>query len=404
MRNFNLKRLFLIMKRLTLFLMLAAIAACQGATTLERTLPTTTAMARRMLTNETAIEIKSLLGIGTNITVTNLYYTTNLPVTELTVETNHFDTNGLSLSLRVGGVIPAMNAGALTNYYGSNVVGTVANATAAVNTTNFWGVLSTTNLPVEYVAPEATHATNADLATVATSANNSTNFWGQLSATNLPASFVAPEATHATNANSATFATSASNATNFWGSLNATNLPASFVAPEATHSTNSDLAAVATAAINATNFWGILHSTNLPTAYVAPEAVHATNADNATHAQSANNSTNFWGVLSSTNLPTQYVAPEAAHATNADNATTWSGLSQSNAYHGSFVGNLLGSSNGVFVGYVLTNLIASTGQSTTDWFLYQYGGIGSLVIKSNSWRVGDVYQLKAIIDVTPRFI
>lgn len=38
-------------------------------------------------------------------------------------------------------------------------------ALASLNSTQFWGSLNASNLPASYVAPEATHATNADLAT-----------------------------------------------------------------------------------------------------------------------------------------------------------------------------------------------------------------------------------------------
>lgn len=82
--------------------------------------------------------------------------------------------------------LPAALPSAIFSSLNSSMWGRATNATHA---TNFWGLLSSTNLPAAYVAPEATHATNADLATSATTAmasTHSTNLWGLLSPTNLP--------------------------------------------------------------------------------------------------------------------------------------------------------------------------------------------------------------------------
>ena len=55
------------------------------------------------------------------------------------------------------------------------------------------------------VVAEAAHSTNADLATRATASTSSTNFYGVLASTNLPPAYVAPQSAHATNADVAAF-------------------------------------------------------------------------------------------------------------------------------------------------------------------------------------------------------
>jgi hypothetical protein len=184
--------------------------------------------------------------LATLFTVTNDVWTFGVATevgNSLTVATNinstsgQFNGNGVGLT----NVVAAYVSGALTNdtsgtaTLANNVaVGAtlnVANAAALTNLTlpfgddgtNFWGVLNPTNLPAGLATSNYVGTfTGVELAT---NSINSTNFWGLLSTTNLPAAYVAPEATHATNADNATYATAALNSTNFWGSLSPTNLP-----------------------------------------------------------------------------------------------------------------------------------------------------------------------------------
>lgn len=95
----------------------------------------------------------------------------------------------------LGSTNPTIASGSLVGTVGaSNIVGAVAQATNAINATNFWGLLSPTNLPAglsssNYVGTfigngasltgiVATASTNVDSATYASAADWSTN-WAQ---------------------------------------------------------------------------------------------------------------------------------------------------------------------------------------------------------------------------------
>jgi hypothetical protein len=109
------------------------------------------------------------------------------------------------------------NGGALSNVNGGSVTGVVATATASVNATNFWGLLSATNIP--------TGLTNQLVATNDTRGVLLTN------KNNVLAGTIGGDGSGLSNLNSGQFsstttnAINAQNATNLWSVLSITNIP-----------------------------------------------------------------------------------------------------------------------------------------------------------------------------------
>lgn len=168
------------------------------------------------------------------------------------------------------------NGGALTSLNGGAVTGAVPVATGAVNATNLWAVLSVTNIPAsatnqatltnETRALTHTNAANvfagaffgngAGLTNVpgvgtATNALNATNFWGLLSLTNLPAT--------ATNQLALT------NDVRVVKLTNTANVFAGMVGGDGSGLSNLTASALNVgSAVNATNLWSIVSNTNIP--------------------------------------------------------------------------------------------------------------------------------------------
>lgn len=162
-------------------------------------------------------------GFSTNaLNATNLWgllSLTNLPATATNqlVLTNDSRAMTLTNALNAFTGIYLGNGGALSNINGQSVTGAVATATAALNATNFWGLLSATNIP--------TGLTNQFVATNDTRGVLLTN------KNNVLAGTIGGDGSGLSNLNSGQFsstttnAINAQNATNVWAVLSVTNIP-----------------------------------------------------------------------------------------------------------------------------------------------------------------------------------
>lgn len=138
------------MKKILAIALLAVAMTGWGAT-LQRTIPTTSGYTRGLLTNETAIEWRSRLGIGTNIYTTNIYTgslvttVTNVVTTNITtiLTTNYSDAvSGLNID---DGTINSNKLDAPTKAQLSLAGGAMNSQPSSANLTN-WAQIPTNAL------------------------------------------------------------------------------------------------------------------------------------------------------------------------------------------------------------------------------------------------------------------
>ena len=186
-------------------------------------------------------------------------------------------------------------------------------------------------------ATSAAKLTNARTITLTGNATGSTSFDGS---GNVSMSVTVGYATSAGSAGYATNAGSATNATNAGSATNATNAGYATNAGSATNATNAGYATNAGSATNATNAG---YATNAGTsgscsgnALTATNATYATRANNATYAQNAEYATNAGDAEYATNATNATHAAGAVYASQAPNEYGTTLPTASAANHGRF--------------------------------------------------------------------
>ena len=297
----------------------------------------------------------------------------------------------------------------VTNIQSTNIVGTMANATAAVNATNFWGTLT---------AAQVTNALPAiltnNISGNATTSTHSTNFWGTLTAAQVTNALPAI-LTNAINT-SGTVAAGTINAATFnVGTLVVTNAP-EFLDTSLTNATGQTIAQEIAAALSTVDTLevttlnaGTLNVTNAPvflntiTTNAAGETISWAQQRGASGLTNlaAGTGTGLTSLLTSavTNaLPAILTNNTSGNATTATTATYLSGTrtnwdSSTNGFDGTLTLSKVQYTNcaGLWGGLTLAGPAAPPTSTDRPGVLFIYNSSGSnfVVTTPASWKSSD---------------